>query len=301
MKFPLCLPFKRQPNLHMHTHLHKPITLNILLVLSLCFCHSVSANKGKIIATAGLVQIEGSGGGGIVPWATINGYESRSSISTSVTYTQVSVDDFRLDSTSIALGLYDRVELSLARQKFTVQPLSVDLNQNIYGLKVRLYGDLIYSDLPQISAGIQYKKLDDGTIANALGAKKNDKGTDFYLAATKVHLGIAAGYNLIWNLTARATKANQIGLLGYSGINNDNYEIMLEASIGVLFSRHLAVGAEYRQKPNNLAVKEDDWYDLFITYIPNKNMHLTFAWANLGTIAGTEKQHGIYGSLTGYF
>ena len=30
--------------------------------------------RGKLIATAGLIQIEGAGGGGLAPWALITGY-----------------------------------------------------------------------------------------------------------------------------------------------------------------------------------------------------------------------------------
>ena len=90
-----------------------------------------------------------------------------------------------------------------------------------------------------------------------------------------------------------------MGLLGYGGINNNDYEVMLEASAGILFSRHFAVGIEYRQKPDNLGLGEDDWKDLFVTYIPSKNLAITLAWADLGTIAGASGQDGLYLSLNG--
>lgn len=132
-----------------------------------------------------------------------------------------------------------------------------------------------------------------------VGADSTSSGTDFYIAATKVHLGAIAGYNAVWNLTARATKANELGLLGYGGSENDNYELMLEGSVGVLFSRNFAIGIEYRQKPDNLGLGEDDWVDYFVTYIPNKNISLTLAWAKLGSIAGAPDQDGLYFSLNG--
>ena len=119
------------------------------------------------------------------------------------------------------------------------------------------------------------------------------------MAATKVHLGAIAGYNAVWNVTARATKANEMGLLGYGGVNNDSYEIMLEASAGILFSRHFAIGVEYRQKPDNLGLGEDDWKDFFVTYIPSKDFSITLAWADLGTIAAVDDQDGLYLSLNG--
>nr|WP_082768945.1 DUF3034 family protein [Paraglaciecola hydrolytica] len=257
------------------------------------------AADGKLIATAGLSQIEGSGGGGIVPWATISGYDSRDQISAGAVVTQVDVDDYRLTMLGASLSFYDSLEVSVAQQRFEIKGAGIDIKQNIVGLKYRLYGDVVYSDWPQLSVGMQYKHLEDGDIAAAVGADNNSSGTDFYLAATKVHLGAIAGYNAVWNLTARATKANEMGILGFGGIKNDDYEIMFEASAGILFSRNIAVGIEYRQKPDNLGLGEDNWTDYFISYIPSKDFNLTLAWAELGTIAGAAGQSGLYLSLNG--
>src|SRR5690606_20475295 len=132
--------------------------------------------------------------------------------------------------------------ISLARQTFDLKDTPFEINQNIIGAKVRISGDIIYSRWPQISAGVQHKQLLDTTLAEAVGAEDYDDGTDFYLAAGKAHLGAAMGYNLFWNLTLRATRANQFGLLGYGGGNNDDYEIMAEAALGIFLSRQLALG-----------------------------------------------------------
>ncbi|MEP1445023.1 MAG: DUF3034 family protein [Paraglaciecola sp.] len=257
------------------------------------------ASDGKLIGTAGLNQLEGSGGGGIVTWATLAGYDSREQISVNAFGTQVYLDDYRLNVLGVSASFYDRVEISIAQQRFDLKTLGGDIEQNIYGVKYRIYGDVVYSTWPQLSVGIQHKTLDDASIANAVGATDDSNGTDLYLAATKVHLGAIAGFNALWSVTARATKANQLGLLGFGGIKNDSYQIMAEASAAVLLSRHLAVGAEYRQKPDNLGLGEEDWFDLFISYIPSKNLSFTLAWAELGSIAGANNQKGLYLSLNG--
>lgn len=259
----------------------------------------IFAQDGKLIGTVGLIQLEGSGGGGIVPWATLSGYDSRDQVSVSAVATDVDVDDYRLNVLGISASFYDRLELSFAQQRFDLKDAGVAIKQNIYGAKYRLYGDVVYSDWPQISLGLQHKQLADQTISRAVGADKSGSGTDFYLAATKVHLGAVAGYNAVWNLTARATKANEMGLLGYGGLENDSYQLMLEASAGILFSRHMAVGIEYRQKPDNLGLGEDDWSDIFVSYMPSKAFSVTLAWANLGKIAGADGQDGMYLSLNG--
>lgn len=268
------------------------------LILPLMMSLTADAGQGKLLATAGLVQLEGSGGGGIVPWATLAGYDSRDETSLTVFGTQVDVDDYQLNSWGAAVSLYDRVELSVARQDFELSQSGAEIRQNIIGIKVRLYGDVVYSPWPQVSAGIQHKRLLDPAIAQAVGADSSDHGTDYYLAMTKVHLGAAAGYNVVWNVAGRFTKANQMGLLGYGGKHN-NHQLMLEASLGVLLSKHWVVGVEYRQKPNNLALREDDWKDVFISYVPSKALNLTLAWADLGEIAGERNQQGLYLSFSG--
>ena len=55
-----------------------------------------------------------------------------------------------------------------------------------------------------------------------------------------------------------------------------------------LLRKNLALGAEYRFKPNHLqalgaaaglgaALREDDWKDLFVAWAPSKNLSLTLA------------------------
>lgn len=282
------------------------IGFNTAIFLCLFLATQVLAGQGKLLETSGLTQIEGSGGGGIVPWATIAGYGSRDETAVSVFNSLVFLDDFRLHSFGANIGLFDRVELSFARQNLNISGLGREIQQHVYGIKTRLYGDMVYSFFPQVSVGVQHKRLfDNGILSDLkLDEKNNSSGTDFYAAATKVHLGALGGYNLVWNVAARATKANQLGILGYGGERNNDYQVMFEGSVAVLLSRNWAVGYEYRQKPNNLAgAREDDWQDIFVTYIPNKRFNLTFAWTHLGKIADTgngTNQQGFYFSATGY-
>ena len=51
-----------------------------LFVLGALSCSVAWAGDGKILATAGLSSIEGAGGGGIVPWATLSGYDTEEQV-----------------------------------------------------------------------------------------------------------------------------------------------------------------------------------------------------------------------------
>tara|TARA_R110001606_G_scaffold399222_2_gene582447 strand:- start:103496 stop:104350 length:855 start_codon:yes stop_codon:yes gene_type:complete len=270
-----------------------------IILVSILVSPQIFAGDGKLLATPGVSQVEGSGGGGLVPWAQLAGYASQDEIAVNAFCTQAELSDFRLRSCGAQLNLYDRVEFSVARQNFRINALDTSIDQKIVGVKTRLYGDLVFSKWPMLSLGMQYKHLDDTVIAQALGAK-DTAGIDWYLAASKLHLGAVAGYNLFWNITARHTDANELGILGFGGPYQGT-QLQWEASTAIFFSRELAVGIEYRQKPDNLALKEDNWSDVFVAWLPNKSVSLTAAWLDLGTIAGAKNQKGPYFSMTGYF
>jgi len=274
--------------------------LNWLFGLTcLAFASSGLAASGKLLATPGVSQVEGSAGGGIVPWAQLAGYASDDEIAINGFCSRADVSDYRLDVCGAQLNIYDRVEFSYAEQRFEVPALNTDIEQSITGAKIRLYGDIVYSKWPQLSLGVQHKSLDDGSIANLLGAK-DTSGTDVYLAASKLHLGALAGYNWFWNTTFRYSDANQLGLLGFGGPDSDK-ELLFEASTAVFLTHQIAVGVEYREKSNNLGLGEQDWQDVFVAWFPNKYVSVTAAWLDLGSIAGAEDQTGWYLSVTGYW
>lgn len=256
----------------------------------------------RLLATSGVTQVEGSAGGGLVPWAVMSGYADEGEWSVGAFHTVTDVQDYRLTVDGASYSRDNRFEISAAQQRFEIKGLAGDIRQEIYGAKVRVLGDLIYDAAPQVAAGIQYKRLLDGDIASLVGAENDSSGVDIYVSATKVHLAALGGYHLLWNATLRATKANQMGLLGYGGDDNNSYELMPEVSALVLLREGVAVGAEYRSKPDNLsAFSEDGYADVFIAWFPNKQVNLTLAYADLGSVAGSEDQNGLYGSLTAYF
>lgn len=275
--------------------------MRLTAYLLLLITPNLWAADGKLLSTPGVSQIEGTAGGGFVPWAQLAGYGSRDEIAANVFCSRGNTDNYHLNVCGAQIGLYDRVELSLAQQQFHVDALDLNIEQRVLGAKVRLYGDIVYSRWPQVSLGMQYKKLDDPLVADLLGADQ-DSGTDVYIAASKLHLGAIAGYNWFWNITARSTEANQTGLLGLgSAAGGSNRDWQLEASTAILLGRHWAVGAEYRQKPDNLGPQEDDWHNIFVAWFPNKYVSVTAAYLELGDIAGAESQRGSYVSVTGYF
>jgi hypothetical protein len=267
-----------------------------------------SRTGGKLLLTGGISTIEGSGGGGLATWATTTGYGAQDGVGGNVHATWVDLPDYELRTWGGAVGLWDRVELSVARQEFDTGDTGAALGlgqgftftQDVVGVKVKLIGDAVYDQdtwLPQVAIGVQHKSNDQGAIIAAVGGA-DDEGTEVYVAATKLFLA----NSLLISGAVRFTDANQTGLLGFGGDRNTDMEPQFEGSVGYLLSRNLVVGAEYRTKPDNLGFAgEDDWFDVYAAYALNKHLSVTAAWVDLGSIATFQDQRGFYVSLQAGF
>ena len=282
------------------------------------------ADTGKLLLTGGVSTIAGSAGGGLTPWAVIGTNATEGEVGASAYLTHAATQGYALTGYGVAVGIHDRVELSLARQDFDASP-SIALNgiapfgitpgqhikMDVVGVKVRVAGDAVLDSdnwMPQIAVGLEHKRVHPGSlqpVLDFLGTKTN--GTDVYVSATKLLLD----KGLLLNATLRSTNANQNGLLGFGAAapGKKSRSLQPEFSVAYLLNKNLAVGAEYRFKPNNLqslgaaaglgaALREDDWKDIFIAWAPNKNLSLTLAWVDLGRIVpgitNGRKQTGYY-------
>lgn len=260
----------------------------------------------RLLATDGLMSIEGSAGGGLTPWAVIAGLGTDDQVGASAFCTDVKPPDFELQSCGIAAGIDNRLELSIARQRFDLSSVvhGQDIDQTIVGAKIRLFGDLVSDQdrlWPQLALGAQWKdNTSFGLVPKAVGARHAD-GLDLYLAGTKLWLDGPFGHSWVADLTLRYSEANQLGLLGFGG-NQGTYHWLPEGSLGVFLTDHLIAGVEYREKPNNLsALREDDARDAFIAYLPVKWLTLTLAYVDLGQIAAKPGQSGPYLSVQGSY
>jgi len=275
-----------------------------IAVLSVCcvLTAKFAAAGDRLQWTGGITEIEGSAGGGLVPWALIGGLETNAEIGATAFVDYVSTADFKLRSGGASLDLQDRIEFSVARQRFDAGSVSpgLTLGQDILGLKVRVAGDAVFAPdeyLPQIAIGAQWKHtLDFDEIPREVGAASGED-VELYLAATKLYFGALAGHNVIVDATLRRTRANQFGLLGFGG-NDSGYTFRPELSAAVWLSDQVLLGAEYRSKPDNLKpFREDSARDVFVAWGPLRNVTFTTAWTDLGRIAGKTPQSGIFASL----
>jgi hypothetical protein len=271
---------------------------------------AAQADTGKLVLTGGVSSVSGSAGGGLTPWAVIGTQGTEGETGFSGYATRAGTQDYALSSYGVAIGFQERVELSLARQDFDATPAFAlngiapfgvvpgqHIQMDVLGLKVKLAGEAILDAdtwMPQIALGLEHKQVRPGSLQSVLdflGTKT--RGTDVYVSATKLLLD----KSLLLNGTLRYTNANQNGLLGFGSAapGKNSRSLQPEFSVAYLLRHDLAVGVEYRFKPNNLqalgasaglgaALGEDDWKDVFIAWAPSKNVSLTLAYVDLGRI-----------------
>ncbi len=285
------------------------------------------ADTGKLVLTGGVSGVDGTAGGGIVPWAVIGTQATEGEFGFSGFATRLSTRDYGLTAAGAAVAWNDRMEVSIARQDLNAAPAPAlngvadfgvlpepHLRLDIVGVKVRLLGEAILDAdhwLPQVSVGVQHKSLSAGSLQSVvdfLGARNS--GTDVYVSATKLFLGTG----LLVNGTLRYTNANQNGLVGFGAAapGRDRRSLVPEISVAYLLRRDLAIGAEYRFMPNNLealgraagldnGLVQDDWRDIFIAWAPHRNVSLTLARVDLGRVVpgvtASRRQTGNYLSV----
>lgn len=294
-------------------------------------CGLAQADTGKLVLTGGVSSIDGAAGGGLTPWAVIGSNATEGEVGVSAHVSHLATRDYALTTSGAAIGWNDRVEASIARQDFDASPAIAlngiapfgvtpgqHLKLDILGLKLRVLGDAVLDSdslVPQVAVGLQHKHVDAGSLGavlDFLGTRRS--GTDLYVSATKLFL--ASG--VLLNATVRNTNANENGLLGFGaaspGRNSRSWQPELSAAF--LLRRDLAVGAEYRFKPNNLeglgraaglgsALQESDWKDVFVAWAPSRHLSLTLAYVDLGRvvpgITGDRRQSGAYLSAQAAF
>ena len=158
-------------------HMNNNKILQILTLLFLGLASTQTLAGERLLATGGVMQIEGSAGGGLTPWALIAGYGTREEIGASAFYTHAKTnDDFDMDLAGFAVGFNNRVEISYGQQRLGLSDTvpGEHIRMHTLGAKVRLFGDAVYDQdtwMPQVAAGIQVKHNEDfDKVPKALGA-----------------------------------------------------------------------------------------------------------------------------------
>ncbi len=288
-----------------------------------------------------LLTIEGEGGGAIVPWAYVSNPSTDGGIGKPAVslWTWVS-DSYTINFWPVAVTVGDRLEFGFAYQNLDISTLKSDLRNDstpVLGAVNRLDTKLDNlqmitahakyqfvkesASLPAMAISVSYKKaldvdeLDDNltdNVRNALGAGlpkvlktmgvDDDDGFEVNLMATKLW---KTKIPLLTAVNLRYTQANQLGFLGFS----DDWSLNPEVTLAILPAANVAVGVEFRYKPdalksvndylningvasqstlNDYSFKEDHFVDFFVAYLPTPNLTIAAGVANIGNVVHRE-------------
>ena len=107
-------------------------------------------------------------------------------------------------------------------------------------------------------------------------------------------------YPIFVHFNIRLTKAAQVGFFGFSSDYTANPEI----SAGICVRPDMAVGFEYRVKPDELdslasalpgfTLKEDDMWDINFTYFPTEKFSLSIAYCGFGNAANKDVDYCVF-------
>ncbi|MCF6356042.1 MAG: DUF3034 family protein [Candidatus Polarisedimenticolaceae bacterium] len=318
----------------------KKTACSMLLASSLLVPFGQSA-----FANIPLLTIDSGGGGAIVPWAYISNAPKKGGIGMPAAsiWTWVS-DSYTINFWPVAVSIGDRLELGFAYQNLDISTLRSDLRNDSAAVAVLAANRLDTKldnlqmitahakfqflketeTLPAMAISVSYKKaldideLDDNLTANVRavlgsGAPKvmewmgvdDDSGFEVNLMATKLwktKIPILTAVNL------RYTQANQLGFLGFS----DDWSLNPEFTLAILPEPNVAIGIEYRKKPdelrsvhdylnanaggagvsngalNDYTFGEDDFIDFFVAYLPTPNLTIAAGIANIGNVVHRE-------------
>lgn len=77
---------------------------------SLCMLWAFQTQAGsRQLGTGAVMQVEGSSGSGIVPWATIAGYGESDETDFIAAYTFLDSDDYEFEAQGVAVGWHNRL------------------------------------------------------------------------------------------------------------------------------------------------------------------------------------------------
>ena len=254
-------------------------------------------------------SIDGPGGIFVTPMAYIVSPAGEGKIfgKPAVGASWAQLGDKRFLAFTISEALWDRVELSYAYNNLDIADLKTQIRRETgmhadsshaelhnLNLRVNLLKEGGYNKawLPAITAGIHYKynptvhdlnKSLNGVL-KGIGVK-DDSGIDYTLVATKMIKDVLPR-PLILSAGVRVTKANHIGLLGFS----DQYQALGEFNFAQFLTDKLLLVGEYKMKPDKLkripglVEQEDDWWDLALCYIINNHATLSVGYLNPGQV-----------------
>jgi hypothetical protein len=262
-----------------------------------------------------LHEIEGSGG----IFATLSAYivnpprNGEAVGRPSAGFSYVDVGDGRaLEAFTLTESPLKQVELGYASDSFNLGDLPQDIERatgvklrdqdvrlNVFSARWQVLPE--GNAIPAVTIGVHYKFNDginriNNDLAGALRAIgiEKDSGVDYTIYASKLIRFLPTP--ILVDAGIRATKAAQIGLLGFTA----DYKYVFEGNVVWFLPGNFALAAEYRQKPREfqpiggLVRPEADWWTLDVAYVLNSHFTIAAGYGHFGDVLN-HTANGVWG------
>jgi len=259
------------------------------------------------------MDFEGVGGGGIVPGAyLVNPPKDGKRIGNlAVSHWSIIGEGNELITNGFAFSFLDRFELGyvleinnfkrLRRELRKISGGSMDVKRpyiymhNLH-FKVLLLKESLYIPAFAITAEFKYNETiadmnDNLDEALESVGYADHKAIDFDFSFSKIIKDVVY-YPLVINTTLRLTRGHYLGLLGFSS----NYTANFEFSSALMLRPNFGIGAEIRQQNDefdplpfeNFTMKEEAFWDVFLTWLPNKHFSVAIALCRYGNVVNKD-------------
>lgn len=286
----------------------------LLSLLFVLFTSGLSYSGGPMI------NLEGVGGGGLVPGAYLlnpPGNDKQLGTPAIAQWCVLGVDS-NMYSSGIGFSFLDRLEVGYAhvildynRIRSDIQELTGDtmdpgedfIHMNVFHLKTVVINEGEYNPAFAVTTEFKFNEtIDDinNNIGNALdiAGYDDDFGIDFDFTFSKTITSLVK-YPVLVHANLRLTRGAQHGLFGFS----DDYTANVEIYGGVCIRPNFIIGGEYRQKPDEYSslayalpgftLEEDDAWNIHIGYLPTENLTIAIAYLSFGNAANKERNYGV--------
>ncbi len=258
------------------------------------------------------MNIEGIGGGGIVPGAYRVNRPKEGEIFGKPSISNwdvigINENGNNIYTNGISLSFLDRFEIGYVHEMIDFNRLrnnlinasggTLDVIESTIYLHNFHFKSLLWNEsrlLPAFAITAEFKyneTINDmneniGKALNTVGYK-DDFGVDLDFSISKTNTELL-GFPIVLHANLRLTRGHYMGLLGFS----DDYTANGEASLALIPHPHFGFGAEVRQQNdqfnalplNGFTMDENTFWDVFVTWLPNKNFSVSAAFTRFGNV-----------------
>ena len=192
----------------------------------------------------------------------------------------VSLPDSKIDwgSFGTATTLFKRLEISEGYQVVGWGVPGKTFHKNNIGAKFLILDENAFDTkwIPAISVGTIYKTTSD-KVLRELGLPTRGSGEDWYAVATKTITQLPLPVVLSGGILS-----SQEYVTGVLGFDSKRKQTSFE-NIDVVLPHGFAVGYEFKQGENYGALKNNNYWDVHVAWLANKNLTLVLAYTDTGS------------------